>query len=36
MQTYIDMSNTMGKFTVNASIKPEIVVLMHRQSGVYA
>ena len=36
MKTGIDVLDTMGKFIVNASVKYEINVLMHHQSGVYA
>ena len=36
METDIDVLTTMGKFIVNASVKFEIIVLMHHQSGVYA
>ena len=36
METYIDVLNTMGKYIVNASVKYEIDVLMHHQSGVHA
>ena len=36
MERDIGVLNTMGKLNVNASVKSEIDVLMHHQSGVYA
>ena len=36
METDTDVLNMMSKFIVNASVKAEIIVLMHHQSGVYA
>ena len=36
MERDIDALNTMDKFIVDASVKAEIDVLMHHQSGVYA
>ena len=35
METDIDLLNTMGKFIAHSSVKSEIVVLLHHQSGVY-
>ena len=34
METNIEVISTMGKFIVDASVKSEIVVLLHHQSGV--
>ena len=36
MERDIDVLNTMRNFVVSASVKSEIDVLMHHQSGVYA
>ena len=36
METDNDVLNTQANFLVNTSVKAEIILLMHHQSGVYA